>query len=156
MRRFLCALVALSGVLPTAHAEEFPPVSVFSDGDDEIAEACGVSGASIVAAVESEFRHNRIPIAAANDQFGPGTINAFIYFVAGDITGAGGCAIAYNLELYHRQSIYDALKKKERMATIEDCHDGGLIWGPSAGLQTRVNDQYRNSVNICISRYLKE
>ncbi|WP_373089759.1 hypothetical protein, partial [Sneathiella sp.] len=62
MRTLFTALVALCYVGSPAQAQEFTPVYVATEDDDDNARACEVSNVSIVAVVESELRYNRIPV----------------------------------------------------------------------------------------------
>lgn len=155
MRTFLATLIAFSCIGSVAYAQEFPPVYVFTEDDDDSSYACQVSGASIVAAVESEFRQNLIAIASVEQKFSGKSVWAYINVNPIEISGSL-CAASYDFQLYQRQPIYDVVKDRNTIANVEHCSLGGIMTGAPSGLQDRINDNLRDFTNQCISAYLKD
>lgn len=155
MPRLLIVLAACSWVLSAAQAQEFPSVYVFGEEDGEKQRDCQVRYASSVAAVESELRQNQILIATSSQSVSEPPLSVYLNVNPLEITD-GRCAVSYQLQMYHIQEIFHTFKEEVRPAIVEACSKGGLMTGESYGLQSRLNDAFRDFTNMCISEYLKK
>jgi hypothetical protein len=155
LRTFFTALVAFGSAGSAVYAQEFPPVYVFTEDDDDSSDTCQIGGASIVAAVESELRQNQISIASGAERYNGDSIWAYLNLNAAKLSGSI-CAVDYNFQLTHRQIIFHVHKEKAVNVSVENCNLGGLMTGVPSGLQSRLNDKFRDLTNQCISKYLKD
>ena len=150
MRRFLCALMALSSLGQMTQAQEFPPVRVVADEVGDSERDCNIGHTSAIAAVESEFRKNDVKVTS-----GVWDLLVHLRLVALETSGTG-CAVNYSFRVQSNQMIFHRLKQIEKLVWIEECDFGGLMTGPTYDLQTRLNDNLRDLTNMCISQYLSD
>ena len=149
-KRLLIALFLCTAEV--ANAEELPAVYVSSEQDDANMEKCQIRNASVTAAVESELRYNRVPIASRTDWFADQAIRAYVSVTAVHMVN-GVCATAYELSLNTLQKVELSLNGEERYVTIEFCEDGGVMTGTPLDLQSRLNAAFRESTSVCISKF---
>lgn len=152
MRRFLCALLALSSLGQMARAEDLPPFYVLSGGPPESAAECGYTHASIAAVVKSELRHNRIEIVT--DTTG-NEIWAYIETVAVDGAGYNLCAVTFRLSLVVPQTVEVWATKEWRSVKMEFCKRWAVMTAPVADVQTTLNNHFRDFTSQCITEYLE-
>jgi len=150
MRTLFTALVALCYVGSPAQAQEFTPVYVATEDDDD---TCEVSNVSIVAVVESELRYNRIPVGTRAQAIADEALTLRVNTTA--VFNRGVCAVGYNLEMSNYQEIVLSVTGEKRWATTVLCQKGGLMTGPAFDLQSRLNAEFRDFASQCISQYLK-
>ncbi len=153
MRRFLCALMALSALGQMARAQEFPPVFVYGEDDTDFERACALSYGSAIAAVVSEFRKNNVALTKSSEQYREGSVMAYLNINPVE-TSSNACAVAYSMRIYHYQDIYNTLTNRSEVAAIDFCSKGGVMNGVRYNLQTRLNDAFRDYTNQCISQAL--
>ena len=137
----------------TARAEQVPAVFVYSDEDGAEDIACSIRGASIVAAVESELRHNRISIATQDQYNKAEAISAAIVTTSLELSG-GLCVTGYELSLENGQYVTVDVTNERRFAKVVFCAVSGVMSGAGSGMQGRLNTQFRDLTSECVSEYL--
>ncbi len=156
MRCFLCALMAFSSFVPAAHAQEFPPVYVLSENMSANADGCGYTHTSIEAAVKSELRHNRVPIATEQEDLRSGkAIMAYIETIGDDRVGYDECAVAFRFSLVTAQFVEVAVTKEWRYPTLQFCRRWGTVTASVADVQPTLNNNFRDFTSQCITQYLE-
>ena len=155
MRQLLCVLMALSIMAPAVHAQELPKMHVYSETELEALSDCGFRYASSVAAVQSELRRNNVEIAKIAEKYDPTTLQVSLTVNPRPISSVA-CAMSYRLQMYHMQNIYHVLKQRSEFAIVEACSRGGLAYFPATDMQTRINEEFRDMTNECLSKYLEE
>lgn len=140
---------------PTIHAQGLPAVHVSSASDDTSDEKeCQIRNASVVSAVESELRHNRITLASREQYISSRAIAAETQITTLK-TPDGLCVVSYSLQVLNYQRVKVDVTQQERWANIVLCYEGGVMTGGSANLQGRLNTQFRDLTSMCVSKYLK-
>lgn len=154
MRIVFLALLAFCCFGSAAQAQEFPPVFVWGEKDDNDDRACQVSYASIIAAVESELRYNRIQVGTREQFRSDQALSSYVR--ATMIVTPGGCVVSYSFQLENIQPVVISVTGKAMTAAVEICSRGGLISAPTYELQSRVNAAFRDYTAQCISEYRKK
>jgi hypothetical protein len=154
VRTLFFALFAFCCFGSAAQAQEFPPVHVLSEQDDDDARTCQVSNSSSKAAVESELRYNRVPIATREQYVQLEALRVYVEFNALEIPG--GCVVSHRISLGNYQPVLLLVTGKAMNATVEICNKGGIMSGPSHNLQSRLNAAFRDYTSQCLSEYQKK
>lgn len=154
MRTLLITVATLCHVGSAAQAQEVPPVFVLTEDDSKAALACQVSNTSSSAAVESELRYNRVPVATRAQGIRYEALRATVQSTPIQISG--GCAAAYSFSLNLYQPVVLRVTGKEMWVTVEICSRSGIMSGPTYDLQSRLNLVFRDLTSECIAEYRKK
>lgn len=153
--KFISGALALSSLAifgSPATAQEFPPVYVLSKSMTDHTDGCGYTHTSIEAAVKSELRHNRIPIAT--DTTGK-EIWAYIETIGDDRVGYAQCSAAIRFSLVYPQQVEVWATKEWRSVKMEFCHRWGTVSGRASDMQPTLNTTFRDFTGQCITEYLE-
>ena len=122
--------------------------------DDKDSRTCQVSNVSNRAAVESELSYNRIPVGT-KAQFNSGEA-LYARAETAVLAASDGCAGSYIFSLSNFQKVVLSITGKDMWAMVEICSRGGIMYGPSYDLQSRLNARFRDYTSQCISEYRKK
>ena len=142
MRNFL---ICFFFVGTAASASPLQHIHVFPETDDEDTRQCGLSSIAAVAATESVFRQNRVPIRSERDA------NIFAYVNLTVIKTSVTCVVSSQFQIFVYTNASLPGNTKSILVRGELCEKGGTLTGLASSLQARVNDQYRSFTERCIS-----
>jgi hypothetical protein len=136
-------------------AQDFPPIYV--GGEDETAElqACQISYASAIAAVESALRYSRVTVGSREDYVSVRAIEAYVNIKSISMASRGSCAADVNLSLRSAGRVVDPTGGRTHYTIIEFCNRSTLFVWPTAELQTKVNEALRDHMAECLSQYTR-
>ena len=139
------ALLLFLVLSATVNASPLKQIHVYAEEDDEQSKKCNIDSNIVVAAVESVFRQNRIEIRNSNQS----DLLAYVNITALNISS--GCAISNDFNIY--MFSFTKLPGSNRSMPTRNtfCKKGSTLTGNPANIQSRVNEQYRSFVELCIS-----
>ncbi len=153
LRIIVLALLAYCCVGTAVQAQEFPPVYVLTEEDDEEFRTCQVSNASIKATVESELSFNRVPVGTREQAVRGEALRAYIEVIP--LVVSGECAVSHRISLGNYQRVVLSVTEKKIFAMVEICIKAGLLSGPSDKMQSSLNAVFRDFTSQCIAEYWK-
>jgi len=113
---------------------------------------CGINEKSLIAAVESSLRYNRIAVVAPNY----GVVNFYIH--ANVLRrNDGSCFGSSRIKVEYFDAVSPPFAPNKRVtASIELCTRGTIFVGPSSNFRNHITNELRNSADECISEISKK
>lgn len=150
MKAIQLILAALALAAPPARAQDFPPIYVYGENDDNTAK-CAMSHDQAVAAVESALRYNHVSVASREAAVRSAALQAYVTMNPLDLGDV--CAVSLSFSLEDHQVVRSSVLDADRRVTVVYCNRTSIMSGPKYDLQTRANDWFRDMTNYCLSEF---
>lgn len=145
----LCAGLSSLGGASTARAQDMPPVWAYGESQVAHAEACGVSMANALAALQAGIRAAGATVPAER---GPRTsVDAYYEIIL--LPRNPTCAAAVTLTFENNASVISPISGREHWAKITFCRQTALLRGRGAGLQSEIEANLRRFAAKCVEEY---
>jgi hypothetical protein len=146
--KLLIATLALA--CSSAQALQIPSIHVFSEANDNDSRECSYDNLAAVAAVESVFRQNRIPVKKDSPYSAYISVNLFKQ------SGSSLCIANIYFQVGVYVSAIPPNSKQSIFSLMELCSRAKLITRQVSNVQSTVNDNLRSYSEICISEIEKK
>ncbi|MCW1403864.1 hypothetical protein OKA06_16690 [Novosphingobium sp. MW5] len=161
MARWTTAVLALAlagATSPAMGQTGFPPHSAYGESDDENMQACRVTHASAIAAIEGTLRSFNIrTVTHTSETLSRDVILAYVNINALPVkqngVNTGSCAYSTTYELYDNTTFTNPVTKAAHFGKVMYCNRGGLLVWSAATAQTQLNKDLRSYVTECVKEY---
>ena len=156
LRKTRAAAVALAFFVAPAHAQAPSAVYVMGEADDADMNACNVTYASSISAIEAALRYNGVKVASRAAAMTDQAIRAYVSLTI--IAGSSVCSASVRVDFdnYQYVNLPESLGMgSERHSKVLFCSASTLLTGRAYDFQSRINSSLRDFTDECISEMSK-
>jgi hypothetical protein len=160
MKSFMVLVASIATFSTEASAQELPPIFVYAEDIDDSETACGIRQASLVAAVESALRYNRVSIANNDDYINDRALSIYVNMMAAPINyesgrGTGSCYGSPMLSLETSFRVTNPVTGTMNWATVTFCRKRSLVIRRQADFAAEIDRGLSEMASECVSEYAR-